>query len=51
MSFLILFNLESIEAGTQATQAKQETLNMIVQLQQKTEKALDVPLMVRNSAQ
>ena len=43
MNFLILFNLESIEAATQATLIL-ETLNLIVQLQQKTEKALDVPL-------
>ena len=50
MNFLILFNLESIETATQATLIL-ETLNLIVQLQQKTEKALDVPLLVRNTAQ
>ena len=50
MNFLILFNLEIIEAATQATSIL-ETLNLIVQLQQKTEKSLDVPLLVRNSAQ
>ena len=43
MNFLILFNLESIEAATQATLIL-ETLNLIVQLQQKIEKVLDVPL-------
>ena len=50
MTFLIPFNLESTEAHTQAALIL-ETLNMIVQLQQKTEKVLDVPLLVRNTAQ
>ena len=46
---LILFNLESIEAPMQAILISQ-TLNLIVQLQQKTEKALDVPFLVINTA-
>ena len=50
MTFLIPFHLESIEAATQTTLILQ-TLNLIVKLQQKTEKALDVPLLVRNTAQ
>ena len=50
MTFLIPVNLESTEAHTQAALIL-ETLNMTVQLQQKTEKVLDVPLLVRNTAQ
>ena len=41
MSFLIPINFESIKAATQATLFLQ-TLNLIAQLQQKTEKALDI---------
>ena len=50
MDFLVPFNLESIETATQATLIL-ETLNLIVQLQQKIKKALVVPLLVKNSAQ
>ena len=50
MTFLIPFNLENIQAATQATLVL-ETSNMIVKLQLKTEKVLDVPSLVRNTAQ
>ena len=50
MTFLIPFNLENTQAATQATLIL-ETLNMIAKLQLKTEKVLDVPSLVRNTAQ
>ena len=50
MTFLIPFNLENTQAATQATLIL-ETLNMIVKLQIKTEKVLDGPSLVRNTAQ
>ena len=50
MTFLIPFNLENIQAATQATLIL-ETSNMIVKIQLKTEKVLDVPSLVRNTAQ
>lgn len=49
MAFQTLFNLESIKGATQATLIL-ETLNVLVQLQQKAEKALDVPLLVTTTA-
>ena len=50
MAFQTLFNLESIKRATQATLIL-ETLNVLVQLQQKAEKALDFPLLVTTTAQ
>ena len=49
MAFQTLFNLESIKGATQATLIL-ETLNVLLQLQQKAEKALDVPLLVTTTA-
>lgn len=49
MAFQALFNLESIKGATQATLIL-ETLNVLLQLQQKAEKALDVPLLVTTTA-
>lgn len=49
MAFQTLFNLERIKGATQATLIL-ETLNVLVQLQQKAEKALDVPLLVTTTA-